>query len=113
MFGIKLNEYEEAICAWVVLKDTSLQTKAEEIIKFCMDNIADNKVPKYVKFVEDFENKTSLGKLQRSKMAEIYKEERKKEFLILFYFFLFKCIISLFFYYLKLDFEWIFLKIMK
>ena len=86
VFGIKLNEYEEAICAWVVLKDKSVQTKAEDVIKFCKDNFADNKVPKYVKIVDDFDNKTLLGKLQRSKMAEIYREERKKLLLIILFF---------------------------
>ena len=77
VFGIKISQFEEAVCAWIKLKDKSSGTTVEDIRAFCKENFADTKAPKYIKIVEDFPEKTSLGKLQRGKFAEVFKQECK------------------------------------
>ena len=76
VFGIKVSQFEEAICAWIKLKDESLGTTVEEIKAFCKENFADVKNPRYIKIIDDYADKTSLGKLQRTKIAEVYRQER-------------------------------------
>ena len=41
----------------------------EEIIRYCKDRLGIYKVPKYVKFVDDFPM-TPLGKIQKFKLKE-------------------------------------------
>jgi acyl-CoA synthetase (AMP-forming)/AMP-acid ligase II len=75
-FGISVNQYEQEICAWVKLKDDKVRTTPEELIKFCLADpqLADYKVPKYIKIVQDFPT-TNLGKYLRRAMEESYKKE--------------------------------------
>ena len=75
MFGIKVGQYEEAVCAWIKLKDKSVGTTIEDIKAFCKENFADSKAPRHIKFVDEFTDKTSLGKLQRTRMGELFKQE--------------------------------------
>lgn len=42
---------------------------AEEVIAFCRERLADYKVPRFVKFVDDFP-RTATGKIQRALLAE-------------------------------------------
>ncbi len=75
-FGVSINQYEEEICAWVKLRNKNEQTSPEELIKFCLDGkqLADYKVPKYVKIVEDYPT-TNMGKYLRRAMQDAYKLE--------------------------------------
>jgi fatty-acyl-CoA synthase len=59
--------------AWVKLKEGEA-ADAEEIRAFCRDRIAYYKVPRYVKFVNDFPM-TVTGKIQKYKMRESAVDE--------------------------------------
>ena len=75
VFGIPINKYEELICAWIILKDAgSGKTDVQEIIQFCLDNFAENKMPKAIKFVESLP-KTAFGRVDRSLIATLYRAE--------------------------------------
>ncbi len=64
-----------SICnvAWVSLKDGAILTE-EEVKAFCKDKIAHYKVPRYIRFSEDFPM-TVTGKVQKFKMREISIKE--------------------------------------
>lgn len=40
----------EELCAWIKLKEEN-RTTYDELHKFCKDNIAHFKIPRYIKFV--------------------------------------------------------------
>ena len=63
----------EEIVAWVSLKDGAILTE-EEVKAFCKDKIAHYKVPRYIRFSEDFPM-TVTGKVQKFKMREISIKE--------------------------------------
>ena len=68
VIGVPDERYGEEICAWVVLCDgVSLTT--EELEQFCRERIARYKVPRYIRFVDDFPM-TITGKIQKFKMRE-------------------------------------------
>src|SRR6202046_2975322 len=60
--------YGEELCAWVKLKP-GVQASAEEMTDFCRGQIAHYKVPRYVKFVDEFPM-TVTGKIQKFVMRE-------------------------------------------
>ncbi len=73
VFGVPDPKYGEEICAWIVPgpgKDLS----EEEIKSFCREQIAHYKVPRYVRFVEEFPQ-TVTGKAQKFVMQEAMQEE--------------------------------------
>ncbi len=69
--------YGEEVMAWVKLKAGHAMT-TEELQGFCHGQIMDYKVPRYVKFVQDFP-KTVTGKIQRFRMREISIAELQLE----------------------------------
>jgi fatty-acyl-CoA synthase len=71
--GVPDAYYGEQVMAWVKLK-TGQTLTAEELQRFCHGQIMDYKIPKYVKFVDDFP-KTVTGKVQKFRMREISTEE--------------------------------------
>jgi fatty-acyl-CoA synthase len=75
-FGISINTYEQEVCAWVKLKNNLVRTTAEELVKFCNDDItlAGFKVPRFIKIVNEFPT-THIGKYLRRAMQEAYKTE--------------------------------------
>jgi fatty-acyl-CoA synthase len=68
VFPIEDERLGEEIFCWVKKTPESQLTK-EDIFSHCKANIAHYKVPKYVKFVEDFPI-TVTGKPQKFKMQE-------------------------------------------
>ncbi len=68
MIGVPDERYGEEICAWVKLRSEVSATE-EEIKAFCRDQIAHYKVPRYVKFVDEFPM-TVTGKIQKFIMRE-------------------------------------------
>jgi fatty-acyl-CoA synthase len=62
------ERYGEEICAWVRLRPGA-SANEEEIKAFCRDQIAHYKVPRYVKFVDEFPM-TVTGKVQKFIMRE-------------------------------------------
>ena len=59
--------------AWISLKEGK-NTSEEDIKEFCKGKIAHYKVPRYIRFVDDFPM-TVTGKVQKYKMREISIEE--------------------------------------
>ena len=66
------DKWGETPCAFVELKDQAGPVSAEEIIKFCRDNMARYKAPKTVVFGPL--PKTSTGKIQKFKLREMAKK---------------------------------------
>tara|TARA_B100000586_G_scaffold94391_1_gene67295 strand:- start:2268 stop:2729 length:462 start_codon:yes stop_codon:yes gene_type:complete len=71
--GVPDSRFGEEIVAWVSLKDDAILTE-EEVKAFCKDKIAHYKVPRYIRFSEDFPM-TVTGKVQKFKMREISIKE--------------------------------------
>jgi fatty-acyl-CoA synthase len=69
VIGVPDPRYGEELCAWVRLHDGCFAT-SEEIRAFCEGQIAHYKIPRYVKFVDEFPM-TVTGKIQKFVMREI------------------------------------------
>jgi fatty-acyl-CoA synthase len=74
VIGVPDERYGEAVCAWVVLRDGA-ELDDEELKDFCAGQIARFKIPRYVRFVDEFPM-TVTGKVQKFKMREVEVEER-------------------------------------
>jgi fatty-acyl-CoA synthase len=71
--GISDEKYGEEVCVWVRLKEGEFLSE-NEIRAFCKEHIAYFKVPRYIRFVDDFPM-TVTGKIQKFKMrAQMEKE---------------------------------------
>ena len=68
VIGVPDEKYGEELCAWIKLRDGE-DANADEIKAFCKDQIAHFKVPRYVRFVDEFPM-TVTGKIQKFKMRE-------------------------------------------
>jgi len=68
IFGVADDRYGEELCAWIRTRAGESLT-AEEIRAFCQGQIAHNKIPRYVEFVEEFPM-TVTGKIQKFAMRE-------------------------------------------
>ncbi len=68
VFGVPDPKYGEEVCAWIKLHEGK-RLSAEEVRTFCEGHIAHFKIPRYVKFVEDFPM-TVTGKIQKYVMRE-------------------------------------------
>ncbi|MFO8046485.1 MAG: AMP-binding protein [Halomonas sp.] len=68
VIGVPDEKYGEEVMAWVKLADGQALT-ADELKAFCKGKIAHYKVPRYVKFVDEFPM-TVTGKIQKFKMRE-------------------------------------------
>ncbi|MGD8483826.1 MAG: AMP-binding protein, partial [Thioalkalispiraceae bacterium] len=68
VFGVPDDFYGEQVAAWIELHSGETASE-DEIRDFCKDNIAHFKIPKYIRFVDEFPM-TVTGKLQKFKMRE-------------------------------------------
>jgi fatty-acyl-CoA synthase len=68
VFGVPDERYGEELCAWVKLRAGEMLT-AEEVREFCRDQIAHYKVPRHIRFVDEFPM-TVTGKMQKFIMRE-------------------------------------------
>ena len=73
VIGVPDPKYGEEVCAWIKLRPGKTATEAE-IRDFCKGNIAHFKIPRYVKFVEEFPM-TVTGKVQKYVMRKQMAEE--------------------------------------
>jgi fatty-acyl-CoA synthase len=73
VIGVPDPKYGEELCAWVKLVEGESATD-EDIRDFCQGQIAHQKIPRYVKFVEEFPM-TVTGKIQKFAMREAMIEE--------------------------------------
>ena len=68
VFGVPDPKMGEEICAWVQLHPGETMTE-EELRDFCRDQITHFKIPRYVRFVEDYPM-TVTGKIQKFIMRD-------------------------------------------
>jgi fatty-acyl-CoA synthase len=68
VIGVPDVKYGEELCAWVRLRPGSELTE-EQVREYCAGKIAHFKVPRYVRFTEEFPM-TVTGKVQKFKMRE-------------------------------------------
>jgi fatty-acyl-CoA synthase len=68
IFGVADDRYGEELCAWIKIRPGDTLT-AEEVRSFCQGQIAHNKIPRYVEFVDAFPM-TVTGKIQKFVMRE-------------------------------------------
>jgi fatty-acyl-CoA synthase len=68
IFGVADDRYGEELCAWVRTRAGETLT-ADEIRAFCQGQIAHNKIPRYVEFVDEFPM-TVTGKIQKFIMRD-------------------------------------------
>jgi fatty-acyl-CoA synthase len=73
VFGVKDPKYGEELCAWIRLREDEDMTE-QEVRDFCRDQISHYKVPRYVRFVEDFPM-TVTGKMQKFLMRAAMEKE--------------------------------------
>ena len=71
--GVPDPKYGEEIIAWISLQEGKKPSE-EDIKEFCKGKIAHYKVPRYIRFGDDFPM-TVTGKVQKYKMREISIEE--------------------------------------
>jgi fatty-acyl-CoA synthase len=68
VIGVPDRKYVEQVAAWIKLKE-AVACSEDDIKNFCKGQIADFKIPRYVKFVDSFPV-TVTGKVQKYKMRE-------------------------------------------
>jgi fatty-acyl-CoA synthase len=68
IFGVADDRYGEELCAWIRTRPGETLT-ADEVRAFCQGQIAHNKIPRYVEFVDEFPM-TVTGKIQKFLMRE-------------------------------------------
>jgi fatty-acyl-CoA synthase len=73
VYGIPDEKYGEEVAAAIRLKP-GLTATAEEIADFCRDKLAKFKIPRSIRFVEEFPM-TASGKVQRFKLRQQHLEE--------------------------------------
>jgi fatty-acyl-CoA synthase len=73
IFGVADARYGEELCAWVKLRSDAHMTE-EDIRAFCHNQIAHQKIPRYVRFVDAFPM-TVTGKMQKFLMREAMEKE--------------------------------------
>jgi len=75
VFGVEDMKMGEEVCAWVQLMDGQTATQ-EDIREFCKGQISHFKIPRYIRFVDDFPM-TVTGKIRKIEMRAIMAEELK------------------------------------
>ncbi len=73
VIGVPDAKYGEEVCAWIKLRDDH-SASDDEIRDFCKGNIAHFKIPRYIRFVEEFPM-TITGKVQKFVMRDIMANE--------------------------------------
>jgi fatty-acyl-CoA synthase len=73
VFGVADTKYGEELCAWIKLREDETMTD-EEVRAFCREQIAHQKVPRYIRFVDEFPM-TVTGKAQKFVMRRIAEEQ--------------------------------------
>ena len=68
IFGVADDRYGEELCAWIRTRPGETLT-ADDVRAFCHGQIAHNKIPRYVEFVDEFPM-TVTGKIQKFLMRE-------------------------------------------
>jgi fatty-acyl-CoA synthase len=75
VFGVEDPKMGEEVCAWIQLKEGQKATE-EQIREFCKGQISHFKIPRHIRFVDDFPM-TVTGKIRKIEMRAIMAEELK------------------------------------
>jgi fatty-acyl-CoA synthase len=75
VIGVPDPKFGEEVCAWIKLRPGETAT-ADEIRDFCQGKIAHFKIPRYIRFVDEFPM-TVTGKVQKYVMREMMAKELK------------------------------------
>jgi fatty-acyl-CoA synthase len=73
VFGVADDRYGEELCAWVRVR-AGETLSADDVRAFCQGQIAHNKIPRYVEFVEEFPM-TVTGKAQKFLMRKAVEDK--------------------------------------
>lgn len=73
VFGVVDDKRGEEVCAWIQLKNGETATE-EEIRAFCKGKITHFKIPRYIRFVEEYPM-TVTGKIRKIDMRELMTKE--------------------------------------
>ena len=73
VFGVPDPRFVEELCAWIRLVDGE-SADEDEIREFCQGQIAHYKIPRYIRFVDEFPM-TVTGKIQKFAMRDVMIEE--------------------------------------
>jgi fatty-acyl-CoA synthase len=73
VFGVPDDKYGEELCAWVQKREGS-DLAADDLKGYCDGQIAHFKVPRYIRFVDEFPM-TVTGKIQKFQMRDAMVEE--------------------------------------
>ena len=73
VFGVPDGRYGEELCAWIKLRSEAALTEAD-VRDFCRGQIAHQKIPRYVRFVDAFPM-TVTGKMQKFIMRQAMRDE--------------------------------------
>ncbi|MGX9541450.1 AMP-binding protein [Shewanella sp. A22] len=73
VFGVQSDKYGEEVCAWIKVRANADITE-DDIRHFLTEKFAYFKVPRYIKFVEQYPM-TVTGKIQKFKMRELMYQE--------------------------------------
>src|ERR1700761_8797409 len=73
IFGVADHRYGEELCAWIRTRAGETLT-ADEVRGFCQGQIAHNKIPRYIEFVDEFPM-TVTGKIQKFLMREAVEKK--------------------------------------
>jgi fatty-acyl-CoA synthase len=77
VIGVPDERYGEEVCAWVLLNEGA-ELDEDELREFCRGRIARFKIPRYIRFVDEFPL-TVTGKVQKFRMRELEVAERGLE----------------------------------
>ena len=73
VFGVPDAKYGEQVCAWIRTRP-GISLRAEDVEAFCRDQITHFKIPRHIRFVEEFPM-TVTGKVQKFRMREAMAAE--------------------------------------
>jgi fatty-acyl-CoA synthase len=76
VFGVPDQKMGEEVCAWIQTEDGETLTE-EDVKSFCKGQITHFKIPKHVRFVDEYPM-TVTGKIQKFKMSDLMAEELEK-----------------------------------
>ncbi|XP_011178603.2 medium-chain acyl-CoA ligase ACSF2, mitochondrial [Zeugodacus cucurbitae] len=74
IIGVPDERMGEEICAYLRLRSGANTLTEEDVKKFCSGKIAHFKVPRYIRFVEEYP-KTTSGKIKKFELQEWFKKE--------------------------------------
>jgi len=73
VFGVPDKKMGEEVCAWIQTEEGETLT-AEEVKEYCKGQITHFKVPKHIRFVDEYPM-TVTGKIQKYKMSDLMAAE--------------------------------------